>query len=138
MDRILRHKIVKRSGLPFNSMLRELKDKVKLVPAGATWRMRNMKISNRVHRRLMKRGVTPAMVEDTFHHGVIDARCCLSTSTPSGGRRLLRDHERQNKTVLKRCNGVSIRYTESPLRLVDAYLNIRTVVETCVEVKSWK
>lgn len=110
--------------MPFNSLLRELKEKVKPTPVRAIETVKSMKISNRVHRRLMKRGVTLAMVENTFSHGVIDARIRLFTSTSSKGRRLLCDHERQNKTVLKRYSGVSIRYTLFPLRLVDAYLNV--------------
>lgn len=124
MDCVLRHKIVRRSKLPFNSLLRELKAKVKRIPA-TTGVVQRMNISARVHRRATKRGVTRWMIENAFYHGQIDARRRLSTSTPTGGRRLLGEHGRC-RTVLKRYKGVSIRYTLSPLRLVDAYLDTRT------------
>jgi hypothetical protein len=122
MDCVLRHKIVQRSKLPFNTLLRELKAKVKRIPAVTTPTVQRMGISARVNRRITKRGVTREMIENTFYHGQIDARRRLSTSTPTGGRRLLGKHETRRETVLKRYKGVSIRYTLSPLRLVDAYL----------------
>lgn len=99
---VQRHKLVKRSKLPFNTLLRELKEAVQIYQSpNIMERLRDpahvdqIIVSPKVQRKLRARNIDRIMLSVALSNGSVASRTSqkLSTSTPDGGRRLLKSHE---------------------------------------------
>ena len=107
MFAVQRHKIVKRSKLPFNTLLRELKNTVKEYHSpNIMEKLRNpanldqLIVSQKVQRKLRARNINRVMLCAALTNGNIIPRTFsqLFTSTPDGGVRLLKPHETKSGT----------------------------------------
>jgi hypothetical protein len=114
---IARHKKIIKSGLPFNTMLRELKDTVKTFHNSKP----KLRISKRVRKKLDRRYIWDEQLRVVISHGKVQQQKQHTTSTRTG-RRLLADHERK-KTTLKQYKTLRVRYIrDNGIHIiVDAY-----------------
>ena len=129
MFAVQRHKIVKRSKLPFNTLLRELKDVVKEYhspnimeklcnPAN----LDQLIVSQKVQRKLRARNINRVMLCAALTNGNIVPRTSsqLFTSTPGGGVRLLTPRETKSGTKF-------VKYSYDP----DNFFNKTTLAKRC-------
>ena len=118
---IARHKKIVKSGLPFNTMLRELRDSVRIFHNPSKPKLH---ISKRVRKKLDRRYISDDHLLLAICHGRIQKENKDTTSTPTG-RRFLTKHER-NSTILKQYKTVFVRYKrENDIHIIiDAYNSI--------------
>ena len=105
MALVRRHKIIVKSGLPFNTMLRELRDTVEAfhTPKSDRTTPRHLIISRKVRTKLQKHSISAHELCLAISKGVVrkERKRRTTTSTPSGGERLLAPHELERKTVVR-------------------------------------
>lgn len=102
---IARHKLVAKSKLPFNSLMREIR---KVVPKYEEKTRSRLVISKKMRRKLDRRFITTQDIRIAIAkgHSRNAHKERTTTSTPCG-RRLLTEHEKQRKTVLKQYYGTA-------------------------------
>lgn len=105
MALVRRHKIIVKSGLPFNTMLRELRDTVKTfhTPESERTTPRHLIISRKVRTKLQKHSISAQQLCLAISKGVVrkERKRRTTTSTPGGGERLLAPHELERKTIVR-------------------------------------
>lgn len=158
---VQRHKLVRKSGTPFNSLLRELKDTVTeaqpRASPGSRVRRELLVVSPKVLGRLRKRNIDMREVHEAIAFGkrVVEKKR-NTTFARGGGTRLLAENERKTNTVLVEFTSSStpaslrVRYMRTGSKknkkytVIDAYMMKSTPVcsqvfrsDNDLEMKSW-
>ena len=126
---IQRHKLISKSGLPFNTLLKEIRDtvpeKTSFKPSAVP--RTQILISPKVRSRMQQRNIDVRDICESISYGVRTRESKKYTSTSDGGTRLLANHEKNNKTSLvelrnERCS-LRVRYMkkEGMYIIIDAY-----------------
>ena len=128
---IQRHKLVSKSGLPFNTLLKEIRDtvpeKASYVPSKV--RRSQILISPKVRSRMQQRNIDARDVHECISTGFRIREGKKHTSASRrGGTRLLKEHEKSNKTLLVELKNeycsLRVRYTkkkDGKYIIIDSY-----------------
>ena len=94
---VQRHKLVRKSKLPFNSLMKEIR---KSVPRYDVKTSSRLIISKKMRKKLDRRFISTEEIRIAIAKGHARKESRTTTRTPAGNR-LLTEHEKGRKTILK-------------------------------------
>lgn len=96
---VQRHEIVTKSKLPFNTLMKEIRKFVPRYEAKET--SSRLVISKKMRKKLDRRFISTQEIRIAIAKGRTRNESKTTTRAPAGNKRLLTDHEKRRKTVLK-------------------------------------